>query len=196
MKGDERRLQILDVATSIVREQGVRAVTMERVAAEARVSKPVVYTHFANTGDLLRALLDREEQALDAAVTREVAAATTMEETLRACARPWFDAFTRPDSVFRRLTLEQSGVPEIESDRISRRVRVIEFLAGLLRARGDVRSQDAGVAAAILIGGFESAAAYWTMSRKVSAAHVEQTYETMSSAAIAALSRDRRAPKR
>src|SRR3954453_525748 len=90
MQGGERREQLLDVAATIVRSQGVHAVTMERVAAEAGVSKPVVYSHFANTIELVGALLRREELALDASVAEQVANATTIEETLRACGRPWF----------------------------------------------------------------------------------------------------------
>jgi AcrR family transcriptional regulator len=187
MRGEDRRAQILDVVTTIVREQGVQAVTMERVALEAEISKPVVYLHFANTAELLRALLEREERALDAAVAERLAAATTLEETLRACVRPWFEAFTKESSAFRRLTLEQSGIPDLEEDRISRRLRVVEFLAELLRVRGGVRKRDASVAAAILIGGFESAAAYSTMRGRVSASQVERTYELMASAAVGAL---------
>src|SRR4051812_2953558 len=135
MRASERREQILDVAAAIVRTQGVHAVTMERVAAEAKVSKPVVYAHFANTTEVVSALLEREERTLDAAVAERVATATTIEETLRACGRPWFDAFANPDSLYRRLVLEQAAKPELERERVRRRVLVVEFLADLLHAR-------------------------------------------------------------
>jgi AcrR family transcriptional regulator len=187
MRASERREQILDVAAAIVREQGVHSVTMERVAAEADVSKPVVYAHFANTVELVGALLRREELALDAAVAEEVANATTIEETIRACGRPWFDAFTQSDSLYRRLVLEQAAKPELQSDRAQRRFLVVEFLADLLHDRAAVSRRDARIAAAVLIGGFESAAAYWSMTGRVRRERVREIFETMATAAIEAI---------
>ena len=187
MRGPQRREQILDVTAAIVRSQGVHAVTMERVAAEAEVSKPVVYSHFANTTELVGALLAREEHTLDAIVAEQVGAASTMEETLRACGRPWFEAFTGSDPLFRRLVMEQAAKPELAQGRVQRRFAVVEFLAGLLHERAGIRRRDARLAAAVLIGGFESAGAYWTMAGEVRRDSVLTTYETMAAAAIAAL---------
>lgn len=58
----ERREQLLEVAMEIVGERGYRGLTMEAVAARAGVTKPVVYDAFANRDDVMRALLDAEEQ--------------------------------------------------------------------------------------------------------------------------------------
>ena len=57
----ERREQLLDVALGLIAEQGYEGITMEAVAREARIAKPVVYDLFGNRGRLLRALLEREE---------------------------------------------------------------------------------------------------------------------------------------
>jgi AcrR family transcriptional regulator len=67
---DERRTQILDVTLGIVARSGYAAVTMEAVAAEAGVAKPVVYGLFANRTDLLWALLDREEKLVLSELSR------------------------------------------------------------------------------------------------------------------------------
>jgi TetR/AcrR family transcriptional regulator, fatty acid biosynthesis regulator len=190
MRGGERREQLLDVAAAIVRSQGVHAVTMERVAAEAAVSKPVVYSHFANTTDLVDALLGREERALDASVAEQVAKATTVRETLQACGRPWFDAFTGADPLYRRLVLEQAAKPQLEQGRVERRFAVVEFLATLLHERAGLKRRDARIAAAVLIGGFESAASYWSIARSIGREHVRDMYEAMAEAAISAISAD------
>src|SRR3954471_4492151 len=190
MRGGERREQLLDVAAAIVRSQGVHAVTMERVAAEADVSKPVVYSHFANTTELVGALLGREERALDASVAEQVTKAATVRETLQACGRPWFDAFTGTDPLYRRLVLEQAAKPELERDRVQRRVAVVEFLAVLLQERADLKRRDARIAAAVLIGGFESAASYWSIARAIGREHVRDMYEAMAEAAINAITPD------
>jgi AcrR family transcriptional regulator len=57
----QRREQLLDAALHLIVEAGHSAATMEAVAAQAGVTKPVVYGMFANRADLLAALLRREQ---------------------------------------------------------------------------------------------------------------------------------------
>lgn len=59
---EERREQLLDAALDIIVEDGHGAASMEAVARRAGVTKPVVYGVFSDRGELLRALLEREEQ--------------------------------------------------------------------------------------------------------------------------------------
>jgi AcrR family transcriptional regulator len=59
---EERRTQLLDAALALIAEHGYDGVSMEGVAREAGVTKPVVYDLFPNRGELLRALLQREEE--------------------------------------------------------------------------------------------------------------------------------------
>jgi AcrR family transcriptional regulator len=60
MPAEERRTQLLDAALRIAVDQGFAAVTMDRVARAAGVTRPVVYGLFTDTGALLAALLARE----------------------------------------------------------------------------------------------------------------------------------------
>ena len=62
MPAEERRIQLLDAALRIAVDDGFAAVTMDRVARAAGVTRPVVYGLFADRGALLAALLDRETQ--------------------------------------------------------------------------------------------------------------------------------------
>lgn len=57
----DRREQLLDTGLRIIVEHGVHKVSIDAVAREAGVSRPVVYTQFKDSDELLRALLDREE---------------------------------------------------------------------------------------------------------------------------------------
>lgn len=59
---DERRRQILDAALGLISEHGYSGVSMEAIAREVGVAKPVVYDLFPNVGELLNELLRREEQ--------------------------------------------------------------------------------------------------------------------------------------
>jgi AcrR family transcriptional regulator len=58
----QRREQLLDVTKQVVGEDGLHAVSIDRVAREAGISRPIVYEHFSDLGGLLGALLDREGQ--------------------------------------------------------------------------------------------------------------------------------------
>ncbi len=62
MPPEERRQQLLDATLKLIVEKGYEGVTMEGVAREAGVTKPVVYDLFGGLADLLEALLAREEE--------------------------------------------------------------------------------------------------------------------------------------
>ena len=54
----------LDAALQIIVRDGIHKVSMDSVAKEAGVTRPVVYSQFDDTNALLRASLDREESAV------------------------------------------------------------------------------------------------------------------------------------
>lgn len=56
----DRRAQLLDVARDIVADGGYPALTIERVASQAGVTRTVVYQQFTDLSGLMTALLDRE----------------------------------------------------------------------------------------------------------------------------------------
>ncbi|MFE3227300.1 TetR/AcrR family transcriptional regulator [Nocardia sp. NPDC059228] len=63
---DERRAQLLDAAFAVLERAELHELSMEAVAAEAGVGKPVLYTVFKTRAELVAALLERErERALE-----------------------------------------------------------------------------------------------------------------------------------
>ena len=64
MAPDQRRDQLLDAALRIIVRDGIHRVSIDTVAREAGVTRPVVYGLFDDTNALLRASLDREERAI------------------------------------------------------------------------------------------------------------------------------------
>jgi AcrR family transcriptional regulator len=71
----ERRLQLVRAASRLFAERGFRAVSMEDLAAEAGVSGPAVYRHFASKEALLASLLiDVSEQLLEQGTRRAASA--------------------------------------------------------------------------------------------------------------------------
>jgi AcrR family transcriptional regulator len=59
---EERREQLLDATLSLIVAKGYESVSMEAIARNAGVTKPVVYDLFGSLADLLEALLEREEE--------------------------------------------------------------------------------------------------------------------------------------
>ncbi|MEU0538388.1 helix-turn-helix domain-containing protein [Nocardia sp. NPDC005978] len=65
----ERRAQLLDAAFAVLSRAGLHELSMEAVAQEAGVGKPVLYTVFKTRAELVEALVERElERGLDQVV--------------------------------------------------------------------------------------------------------------------------------
>jgi AcrR family transcriptional regulator len=64
MTGRQRREQLLTVAKVLFAEKGFEPTSVEEIAAQAGVSKPVVYEHFGGKQGVYAVVLDREVQAL------------------------------------------------------------------------------------------------------------------------------------
>lgn len=59
---EQRREQLLDAAFEVTRRSGLHDLSMESVAVEAGVGKPVLYTVFRTRADLVAGLLEREHR--------------------------------------------------------------------------------------------------------------------------------------
>jgi AcrR family transcriptional regulator len=80
------RERILDAATSLFYERGVRAVGMAEVVAAAGTGKNVLYRHFASKDELVAAYLESFAERLDASTARALDGLDGAEG-LRALAR-------------------------------------------------------------------------------------------------------------
>jgi AcrR family transcriptional regulator len=83
MTGQERRQQLLDVGRRLFAERGFEGTSIEEIAAQAGVSKPVVYEHFGGKEGLYAVVVDREVERLTA---------TTMVLLDRPYTKPKFEA--------------------------------------------------------------------------------------------------------
>ncbi|MDR0482281.1 MAG: TetR/AcrR family transcriptional regulator [Cellulomonadaceae bacterium] len=64
MTASQRRAQLVAVGRALFAEKGFEQVSVEEIAANAGVSKPVVYEHFGGKEGLYAVVVDRETQAL------------------------------------------------------------------------------------------------------------------------------------
>ncbi len=120
----ERREQYLGVAATLTLRDGAAAVTMDAVAAGTGVNKALLYRQFANRGEILLALFERETAALDAAVLASQRGVEGFEAQLRAGVRAWFDFIGARGALLGRL-MEARTVSEEVAPRHHERTRVV-----------------------------------------------------------------------
>ena len=70
MTGAQRREQLLDIGRRLFAKRGFDGTSIEEIAAQAGVSKPVVYEHFGGKEGLYAVVVDREMQTLLTMVTQ------------------------------------------------------------------------------------------------------------------------------
>jgi AcrR family transcriptional regulator len=135
MTAQERREQLLDATKSIVAQRGFHGVSIEAVAREAGITRPIVYGHFHDLGGLLEALIDRET-ARAVAQLGEVLAAELGQghdptEQLLASLRGYLEVVRSDPTTWRLALMPPEGAPEALHDRIAGgRAAIIAQLAG------------------------------------------------------------------
>jgi AcrR family transcriptional regulator len=123
MTAGQRREQLLDATKAIVLADGFHAVSIEAVAREAGITRPVVYGHFDDLRGLLEALVDREAlRALDQLPER-------YDDLLEALTA-YLHAVRDDPGTWRLVLMPPEGAPRLLGERIAAgREAVVERLA-------------------------------------------------------------------
>jgi AcrR family transcriptional regulator len=80
MTGKERREQLLDIGRRLFAERGLEGTSIEEIASQAGVSKPVVYEHFGGKEGLYAVVVDREVERFLAMATSLLEGDDSMEK--------------------------------------------------------------------------------------------------------------------
>lgn len=145
----ERREQLLDAASELVLQHGLRGFTMEGLGAAAGVSKALPYRHFANAEAALVALHDREVGRLAQRMTRAVAAAAPGDPMLRAAIAAYFDDVEERGDLLNVLAGAGSPLPEMAG---GGQRPAPTYVAQLLTQAYGVKGRKALVLASLLAG--------------------------------------------
>jgi AcrR family transcriptional regulator len=122
LTAEERREQLLDVTKAIVGDDGFHAVSMERVAREAGISRPIVYSHFSDLPGLLHALVDREGMralAQLAQILPEGGAEGDPRDQMLAALRGYLEAVRDDPVTWRLVLMPPEGAPPLLRERIA-----------------------------------------------------------------------------
>ena len=140
MTAEQRREQLLDVTKKIADERGFHAVSIEAVAREAGITRPVVYGHFADLQALLEALVEREgERALRqlADVLPTDLGEGDARAKLVAGMRGYLEAVQADPATWRLVLMPPEGAPEVLRERVAQgRAAVVAVLAAAVGATG------------------------------------------------------------
>lgn len=167
MSGHERREQLVSVGRELFAEKGFEAVTVEEIAAEAKVSKPVVYEHFGGKEGLYAVVVDREMSDL---LTRINDALTPGDpkHLLQSVVLAWLDYIQSETQGFRVLV--RDSAPGVAQGSFASLLRdVAERVAGRLAEEFDKRDFNPKLAdmyAQMLVGMVSSTGVWWVDVQK------------------------------
>ncbi|GAA1265194.1 hypothetical protein GCM10009665_63080 [Kitasatospora nipponensis] len=107
---EPRREQLLNAADRVVRRDGPGA-SMNAIAAEAGITKPILYRHFGDRGGLFQALTDRHTAGLLSAVRAALAEPLERRERVEHVLDTYLAGIEARPQIYQLLTHPESGDP-------------------------------------------------------------------------------------
>ncbi|MDT0405078.1 MULTISPECIES: TetR/AcrR family transcriptional regulator [Streptomyces] len=92
----EARARLLSTATRIFYAEGIHSVGIDRIIAEAQVTRATLYRHFAGKEELVLAYLGQADRAIRAQVAAAVAGSPSAPGRIRAVAETITDGIRSP----------------------------------------------------------------------------------------------------
>jgi AcrR family transcriptional regulator len=161
MRAPDRRAQLLEVARRAFGSSGFHGVSMDDVAKEAGVTKPILYDHFPSKKELYLELLEADLAALHGSVKQALDSPIGNRERIRAGFQAYFDFVDEQADGFRLLMQEVVGAEKDFRKRAEEtRQRILKEVADLIvrESRGRLDRAHAEIVALALIGMVETVA--------------------------------------
>jgi AcrR family transcriptional regulator len=161
MRAPERRKQLLEVARRVFGRKGYHVVTMDDVAREAGVTKPILYDHFPSKRDLYRDLLKEDLADLKERLREALETSKGNRQRIQGSFQAYFD-FVDDEGAGFRLLMQESVGPEREFREMVFRFRdeVLEQVTEVIvrESKGNLDREQAADVALGLVGMAETAA--------------------------------------
>jgi AcrR family transcriptional regulator len=161
-RSPERRRAILDAADGVIQRDGPDA-SMSAIAAEAGISKPILYRHFGDKSGLYRALAERHVDPLMERVRAELHGGTPLRRRARATVGAYLGMIRRNLNLYRFLMdRATSEDPRTRGDLGMMVRRLGEELAEMLVAEGHLPDPlRAQILAHAVVGMVQAAGEWW-----------------------------------
>jgi len=135
---EARKTQILDEAARVVLEEGISAVSMERLARATQVSKALVYNYFQSRETLLASLLHREQQDLDGRGLEKTLVAKTFEDLIRHTTRLYLEHTSERGALMQALLTDPSVARLMEAESAAALERTQRYFVREVRREYDL----------------------------------------------------------
>jgi AcrR family transcriptional regulator len=168
----ERRALVAAAAAARFAERGYDATTLDEIAADAGVTKPILYRHFGSKKELYLALLEQHRDDLPTFLS--AAAAAGPEPTIEAVLDNWLAYAKRNSHGWRMLFRDRGGDAEIHALREETTRRAREVLVAWLASRPEPRipREQLEPTAEILRAGLAGLVLWWIEHPDVPRAHL------------------------
>ncbi|MEU7795805.1 TetR/AcrR family transcriptional regulator [Micromonospora tulbaghiae] len=158
-----REQQMLDAAVKVFSRRGFHAASMDEIADDAGISKPMVYAYLGTKEELFIACLHRESTRMMEAIAGAAAPDLPADERLWRGLRAFFGFVGAHRDGWAVLYRQARGSQPFASELAAMRGRLVEVVAGMLdhalRASGrEVGATDLEVVSYALVGASESLA--------------------------------------
>ena len=136
-RSPERRRDLLDAADRVIRREGPQA-SMAAIAAEAGITKPILYRHFGDKSGLYQALAERHARVVTDLLRPLFARATTdLRVRARATVEAYLEAISADPNLYRFLFHRAGAEDSRAHTRMAAIVRGVgEELAAVLAEEG------------------------------------------------------------
>ncbi|MFC8044909.1 TetR/AcrR family transcriptional regulator [Nocardia sp. NPDC057353] len=155
-----REQQMLDAAVEVFSRKGFHDTSMDAIAAEAKISKPMLYLYYGSKDELFRACIQREGMRFIESVAPAGNPQLTPHEQLRTALEGFLGFVDSNRKSWQVLYRQAIGQETFASEIENARERVIELTAKLLEssARYADPSTNFDIVAAAVIGAGEAIA--------------------------------------
>ncbi|WP_030676599.1 TetR family transcriptional regulator [Streptomyces sp. NRRL B-1347] len=180
---EQRRRELLEAADRVVLRDGPGA-SMNAIAAEAGITKPILYRHFGDKGGLYAALAKRHTDALLASLRAALDAPAERRERVESTLDTYLAAIEARPQVYRFLMHPSEAVPSGEASAEGFDVglhsapllrRLGEELAEVIEERVDLGPESAELARVWghgIVGMMHAAGDWWLGERPCSRAQL------------------------
>jgi len=155
-KQSDARQRIVETAERLFYAEGVRAVGIDRIIAEAEVAKMSLYNHFSSKDDLILAVLQYREEKFDAMfekwMERHVNTGKDRLEAFFAALKDWFESPGFRGCMFINSCVELADAKHPASKFSSKhKERFHEMLRGVIEETVGAKSAEATAPAIALL---------------------------------------------
>ena len=194
---EERREELLDAAERAIRRIGPHA-SMEDLAAEAGITKPILYSHFGDRAGLARALAERSGGRLVESLGDTMAAAALTREpreVVRAAMGTFCSFVENEPEIYRFVVLSSFFETHPVTSHIVTEVasKLSQVLEAGLRAAG-AETKGAEALSIAIVGMTTTAAEWWLEKRSMSMDELVERLTEFVWSGLAGLGLDRLQP--